>query len=39
MLQCLGLEFKGKRHQGIVDAKNIAKVVTNLLLKGYYFTL
>jgi len=38
MLQCLGLEFVGKRHQGIIDAKNISKVVTNLLKKGYYFT-
>lgn len=38
MLKCLNLEFQGRRHSGIADAKNIAKVALELIRRGYKFT-
>ena len=35
MLQELGLELEGRHHSGIDDARNIAKVLTTLLKKGF----
>lgn len=38
MLKVLGLEFVGRKHSGIADAKNIARVVIELLNYQYKFT-
>lgn len=34
MLESLGLEFEGREHSGIDDAKNIARVVVQLVKDG-----
>lgn len=38
MLEVLGMKFIGRKHSGISDSKNIAKVVIDLINRGYKFT-
>lgn len=38
MLASVGLEFLGRKHSGVADAKNIARVVIELLKHQYRFT-
>lgn len=38
MLAALNMQFIGRKHSGIADTKNIARVVIELLTRGYKFT-
>ena len=38
MLELMGLELEGRHHSGIDDAKNLARIVINLLESGFEFT-
>ena len=38
MLKCLDMNFIGKKHSGLADSKNIARIILELLRRGYKFS-
>eukprot|EP00191_Tetraselmis_sp_GSL018_P017143 CAMPEP_0177579872 /NCGR_PEP_ID=MMETSP0419_2-20121207/1213_1 /TAXON_ID=582737 /ORGANISM="Tetraselmis sp., Strain GSL018" /LENGTH=126 /DNA_ID=CAMNT_0019068611 /DNA_START=1150 /DNA_END=1530 /DNA_ORIENTATION=- len=38
VVECCGLKFDGRAHSGIVDSRNTAKIVQQMLRQGFRFT-